>query len=110
MEPEQHNQKAHIRSQSSVVKDYAVPIAIVIAGSVFAVSNYLAQTSTAGVASAPQNAEVAQLAEGVIPSKGVVLPATWGDLGKKLADAGAIDPDKMIALYEDRGGFPSEYK
>jgi len=110
MEHEQHNQEARAQSRSSVVKEYAVPIAIVIAGSIFAVSNYLAQISAVGVASAPRNAEIGQLEESIAPTRGVELPVTWGDLGKKLVDAGAIDPDKMAALYKDRGGFPSEYR
>ena len=34
----------------------------------------------------------------------------WGDLGAKMVEVGAIDPDKMEALYKDRGGFPPEFQ
>ncbi|MCK9351496.1 MAG: hypothetical protein WCT49_04520 [Candidatus Paceibacterota bacterium] len=52
----------------------------------------------------------AELEEKVMPPKGVLLPVVWGDLGKKLVDAGVIDADKFKAVYEQRGTFPDEYK
>ncbi|MBI5470559.1 hypothetical protein HY968_04565 [Candidatus Kaiserbacteria bacterium] len=111
MEPEQHNQEACTRWQSSVAKEYAVPIAIVIAGFMLAVSYYLVQTGAGnGARFAVQNAPASELEEVVLPMKGVELPVTWGDLGRQLVDAGAIDPVKMAALYKDRGGFPAEYR
>src|SRR3989344_5687593 len=109
MEPEQHEQETHTRWQSSVAKEYAVPVAIVIAGFMLAVSYYQVQTgSRYAVRSAPQSAISAQLEESVIPSKGVELPVIWGDLGKRMVELGAIDADKMAALYQNRGGFPAE--
>src|SRR3989344_1814495 len=111
MEPEQHEQEPHTWRQSPIAKEYAVPIAIVIAGFMFAVSYYLVQTNGRyAVRSAPQSAISTQLEESVIPSKGVELPVTWGDLGKRMVELGAIDADKMAALYQDRGGFPAEYR
>src|SRR3989338_11658406 len=41
----------------------------------------------------------------VLPSEGVVLPVTWGNLGAKLVSVGAIDADKFKAIYEERGAF-----
>ena len=38
MEPEQHNQEVQAQSRASGLKEYAVPIAIVIAGFMLAVS------------------------------------------------------------------------
>ena len=112
MEPEQHNKELGPLPQASLIRQYAVPLAIVLAGFMFAVSYYLVQTRNGGaVFAATQSAPTTQLEESVIPSKGVELPVTWGDLGKKLIDAGAIDPTKMAALYQQgRGGFPAEYK
>lgn len=49
------------------------------------------------------------LEEKVLPSNGVELPVTWGDLGKKLVSSGAIDGDKFRALYAVRG-FTDEYE
>jgi len=110
MEPEQHNQEVQAQSRASGLKEYAVPIAIVIAGFMLAVSYYLVQGGAGGGARfAVQNAPASALQEAVLPSEGVELPVTWGDLGKKLVDAGAIDSSKMMALYKDRGGFPAEY-
>jgi len=50
------------------------------------------------------------LAEKVLPSQGVVLPVTWGNLGAKLVKAGVIDQNKFEALYRRRGTFSAEYK
>ncbi|MEK7156520.1 MAG: hypothetical protein AAB790_01810 [Patescibacteria group bacterium] len=111
MEPEQHEQEPRTWRQSPIAKEYAVPIAIVIAGFMFAVSYYQVQTGGRyAVRPAPQSAISTQLEESVIPSKGVELPVTWGDLGKRMVELGAIDADKMAALYQNRGGFPAEYK
>src|SRR3989344_4247330 len=111
MEPEQHNQEIQAQSGTSGLKEYAVPIAIVIAGLMLAVSYYLVQTGAGGGARfAVQNAPASELQEAVLPSEGVELPVTWGDLGKKLVDAGAIDASAMEKLYRNRGGMPAEYQ
>lgn len=52
----------------------------------------------------------AELEQSVLPSDGITLPITWGDLGAKLVEVGAIDPVKLEVLYKDRGGFPAEYR
>jgi len=57
-----------------------------------------------------QTAQVSALEEAVLPSDGVVLPVTWGDLGAKLVSVGAIDADKFEATYDQRGAFADEYK
>lgn len=41
----------------------------------------------------------------VIPEKGVVLPAKWGDLGAKMASVGIIDKIKFEETYASRGGL-----
>lgn len=46
----------------------------------------------------------------VLPKEGVVLPVRWGGLGKKLIEAGVIDPQKFEALYAQRGGLNEEVK
>jgi len=40
----------------------------------------------------------------VLPAE-ATLPASWGDLGKKIVDSGTLDLDKFKALYEQRGGL-----
>ncbi|MCR4306490.1 MAG: hypothetical protein NUV42_00820 [Candidatus Yonathbacteria bacterium] len=37
--------------------------------------------------------------------QGVELPASWGDLGVQMIDAGVIDRAKFEALYQGRGGM-----
>ena len=60
-----------------------------------------------------ENAErtaVSELEGAVLPSEGITLPVTWGDLGSRLASVGAIDGEQFRALYEERGQFTDEYK
>ena len=55
-----------------------------------------------------ENLLVSKLEEKVLPSKGVTLPVTWGNLGVKLAEAGVIDADKFKTIYEQRGQYTEE--
>lgn len=96
------------RTPEEFVKEYSTPLSILATGLLIAmVMVYGPSGRSAGVAT---DKDQAQLQESVLPSAGVTLPVTWGDLGKKLVEAGAIDPDKLIALYENRGGFPAEFR
>src|SRR3989344_4245806 len=111
MENEQHSMEAGSSRGMSVVGQYAVPLSILAAGFMLAVSYYLVQGGAGGGARfAVQNAPIGALQEAVLPSEGVELPVTWGDLGKQLVDAGAIDASAMESLYRERGGMPAEYK
>ena len=49
------------------------------------------------------------LEEKVLPSEGIILPVSWGNLGAKLVSVGAIDADKFKAIYEQRDAFTDEY-
>lgn len=91
----------------SIVREYATPLSIVAGGALIALAIYTGPPDRTAVSGA--NAQDA-LQEAVLPSDGVALPITWGDLGTRLVEVGAIDPDKLIALYADRGGFPAEYQ
>lgn len=55
-------------------------------------------------------AQGTELEEKVLPSAGVVVPVTWGDLGAQLVHAGVIDADKLMAIYGARGAFTDAYK
>src|SRR3989339_1228823 len=57
-----------------------------------------------------KNSLVSKLEEKVLPSKGVVLPIVWGDLGVKLVEGGVIDADKFKAIYINRGQYTEENK
>ncbi len=97
------------RTVEGIVKEYATPLSIVAAGVLIAMTMYYGPSGSGrGVVAATNNPD--QLQESVIPAAGVVLPITWGDLGAKMVEVGAIDPAKMAALYKDRGGFPVEFE
>ena len=95
---------------------YAIPIAIVIAGIIVAGSliynagNRTPQTTaTKNKASQNSTRQISAAEEAVLPSSGVVLPITWDDLGSKLVSTGAIDADKLKAIYDQREAFTDEY-
>ncbi len=93
---------------------YMIPIAIVISGIIIAVAlvyNAGSRTQNTKNAAAQNSArQVSAAEEAVLPSNGVILPVTWGDLGSKLVSVGAIDADKFKAIYNQRGAFTDEYK
>lgn len=64
--------------------------------------------TTAATASADPHAGSGDDTALVAPLEGVVLPLSWGDLGKKLTDAGVIDRAKFESLYTGRGGLPPD--
>ena len=97
---------------------YAIPIAIVIAGAMLSGSwlyisqnppNKISEEKNQKIATA-QNVSVSALEEVVLPSAGVILPVSWGDLGAKLVSVGAIDGTRFQALYDERGQFTKEYE
>jgi len=53
---------------------------------------------------------IAEAEEAVIPSGGVILPVSWGNLGQQLVKAGVIDEAKLQSIYEPRGGLTNENK
>lgn len=100
---------------------YATPIAIVVAALMLSGAWVYGRHGTigpAGVVGAAQDQNdpgghhEATLASDdiVTPTKGVILAATWGSLGKQLVDSGAIDSEKFQAIYKNRGQFTNEYK
>ena len=71
------------------------------------------KTASEQATSVLANAEhiaVSELEESVVPSAGVILPVTWGDLGSRLVSVGAIDAEKLETLYGQRGEFNEEYR
>jgi len=59
--------------------------------------------ATANQSTAANNVVIDQ--ELVIPSSGVELPIVWGDVVKRVADAGVIDLQKFESLYAQREGL-----
>lgn len=85
---------------ADIVSKYSTPLSILAAAALIAMA----------VQYSPPGVQAAGLEESVLPTAGVALPITWGDLGARLVEVGAIDPAKLAALYESRGGFPAEYR
>lgn len=81
-----------------------------IAGAVI----YTAQTDEGSGArqpslSGPGNEQaITWLEAEVLPPDGVILPISWGDLGRQMTAAGVIDEEKFEKLYQRRGGLSDE--
>ncbi len=63
----------------------------------------------------PENATLADKSTGefnfreiTAPPQGTELPVKWGNLGKKMVEAGVIDSEQLKAVYEKRGGISEE--
>ena len=97
------------RTVENIVREYATPLSVLAAGALVAMTVYYGPSGSSRSVSAGAN-DSAELQEAVLPTAGVTLPITWGDLGARLVEVGAIDPEKLAALYEQRGGFPAEYQ
>ncbi len=117
MEHTHTNHSSEGAAPRKIRRDYLLPInvfvsALLISGTWVYVTGLKSGTSYSKtqlqIQPATQTAAISE--EEVLPSQGVVLPATWGDLGVKLVDAGVIDPEKLKALYNQRGSFPAEYE
>jgi len=50
------------------------------------------------------------LKDSFLPRDGVRLPVQWGDIGKKMVEAGVIDREKLEAVYEARGGLDEDVR
>jgi len=99
---------------SSKDNSYAIPAAIIVAGIIIAltisVNNQTSSGKNITSQSLPEKPAVSQIEQAVLPTDGVVLPISWGDIGKKLVGIGVIDGEKFQALYESKGQFTDEYK
>lgn len=51
-----------------------------------------------------------ELEKKVLPSSGVELPVTWGDLGQRLIESGVINQTAFEETYKGRGGLSPEMK
>ncbi|MCL5795125.1 MAG: hypothetical protein M1338_02105 [Patescibacteria group bacterium] len=92
-----------------------LPIAIIIAGALLAgawVYNTKIKIpdNQRKITVASQKIPKTILEEKVLPTEGITLPVTWGDLGKKLVSSGAIDEEKFRALYTGSRQFTDEYE
>ncbi|TSD03432.1 MAG: hypothetical protein Athens071416_113 [Parcubacteria group bacterium Athens0714_16] len=92
-----------------------MPIAIIIAAALISMA-WVYNTSlknsdnTQKTNGASEKVQISELEESVLPADGVILPVSWGDLGPKLINVGAIDANKFQAIYEQKNAFTDEYK
>ena len=85
--------------------------ALILAGAwVYTTGLKDADQQRTNLAATQEKAQASELEEKVLPSEGVILPITWGDLGQKLVSADAIDAERFKAIYDQRGAFTDEYK
>ncbi len=96
-------------------KNYLLPVSIlvsvvIIAGTWIYTSGLNRQKESEQIQSQSRESAVNTLEDKVAPPEGMVLPVRWGDLGKKLVDAGVIDPEKFGALYEKSGEVSRDIK
>src|SRR3990167_4764832 len=62
-------------------------------------------SATAALSEQTNGGEVSINQEVVIPQEGVELPIVWGDVIKRVVDAGVIDLERLELLYSQRGGL-----
>ncbi|MEK7525506.1 MAG: hypothetical protein AAB561_00605 [Patescibacteria group bacterium] len=107
MEIENHtqtNETPAVQAAGLAGRNYIFPSSLVIAIAI--VAGAWIYTNGYSRQDAPlNNAEVAKLEKQVLPADGVELPVKWGDLGKRMIDAGVIDQTKFEELYAQRGGI-----
>ncbi|MEK7607317.1 MAG: hypothetical protein AAB484_00090 [Patescibacteria group bacterium] len=106
---------------------YSIPIAIVVAGAMLAgaivyrssypplyqsaaLKNQIENQKSHSAKVASAISSISPEEEAVIPTDGIILPITWGDIGLRLASTGAIDVEKLKAVYNGRNGFTREYE
>lgn len=97
-------------STYAVKRDYLYAASILLSSVIIAGTwIYVATGSQRQASVVSLQNKPSELQEEVIPSKGVVLPVKWGDLGKQLVADGVIDAPKLEAIYSKRGPVPQEY-
>ena len=96
------------------LKNRFLPVSILVATIIIAgawvYTSRLKTTTTSSPISSKSDEVVAKLEQKIIPSKGVVLPVKWNDLGKQLVALGVIDSEKFEQLYVKVGGLDKEGK
>lgn len=90
-------------------KDYTLPISIVISAIIISVAWVYTTGLSAGDYQKEENSKTKTVLKNTPSQSGVILPIIWGDLGSRLVSEGVIAPDKLKAIYDERGVFTDEY-
>jgi len=110
MENEKQNKIEEDSRDVQSKETYLLPVSIIISSVILAVVIYSAGSSSSVSVMQDDKAQASVLDEEVLPTNGVILPVVWGDIGTQLVKVGAIDADKFMAMYEQRGSFTKEYE
>ncbi|HEU0080590.1 MAG TPA: hypothetical protein VFQ72_01005 [Candidatus Paceibacterota bacterium] len=111
-----HSHEHHEAVREDSKSKYMLPGAIVIAGVIVASGIFLKSSSddryrTLKASQVRENEptqDTTLVDEELTPLSGVRLPVVWGDLGVQLVKTGAIDGERLRALYEERGQFSKD--
>jgi len=92
-----------------------LPASILLSGAILAAAFLLKSDKAQTNVSVSDSSRVASsntsgAANASVSTSESVLPAVWGNLGKKLVDLGVIDKNKFEVLYTSRGGLTKEQK
>src|SRR3989338_5911804 len=108
-EIEQHLSEQKAVLSAAVKKDHTLAASVLVSSIILAGAWIYTSESTGGFAPGRGETDLSKLEEEVLPSKGVLLPVTWDDLGVKLVNEGVIDAEKFRTIYAERDSFTDEY-
>lgn len=90
-----------------VKKNYTLPASILVSSVILAGAwVYTAGLKTTNVAETKKSPSIA--AHEAPAAQTAEIPATWGDLGAKMAAAGVYDKNQLLELYSQQGGLSAE--
>ena len=98
-----------IKKDRTLAASILVSVVILSGAWIYTTGQKTTDQNQSNIQTASEKESSLALEEQVLPSEGVTLPVSWGDLGVKLMSVGAIDADRFKAIYEQRGDFTSEY-
>lgn len=104
-----------VESQVNGRQQYLIPASILISSLIISAAwvysaRITVQQKSDGLGNSEQASVFSELEKIVLPPEVIELPVVWGDLGSKMVSVGAIDAEKLKAIYEQRGAFSGEYK
>src|SRR3989344_7494189 len=107
MKKETENQEIKLSADIDNKEKYLMPASIIV--SAIIVAGGWAYSANIQKQKSSENKNYS-FEETILPLAGIVLPARWGDLGKKLVDAGVIDKNGFETIYASRGGLKASEK
>ena len=94
-------------------KNYSISVSLVLAAVILGGAWLYINSNKNTAVSPADNNSIAQNAvaeENTPPAGGAELLVRWGDLGRKMVDAGVIDAKKFEEVYANSGGLDEESK